>query len=280
MKNTELTIDFMDHVRDYIIKYNLYNVTPNTKYSLNEILEVIKYILITGSSWRSLDLGVFKNSYKWQSIYYHYSKFCTYNIFQNVYTNLLSHYFKKNKSGKLKYLSVDTSLIKNECSSDANYGYNKKKKVCKLSLIVDSNGIPISVLLAKGNANDGKIMLDNMEDMLVCVDYNNKKKNNKHKRYMMGDKIYDTEEVRNKIKDNNITPIIAANKRNTKDKEKLNMKKLSKNHKKIYRKRIKVENSFSWIFKNRRTNRRWDKHCSTYLGFVYFALINIISKRI
>ena len=52
-----------------------------------------------------------------------------------------------NKSNKLKYLSTDTSFVKNEYASDANFnGYYKKKKLTKLSLITDSNGIPLSVL--------------------------------------------------------------------------------------------------------------------------------------
>ena len=71
-----LNISFKEHIQDYIIKNNLFNVTTNTKYTLTQILDVIEYVLITGSSWRSLDLPIFKNSHiRWQSIYYHFQKY-------------------------------------------------------------------------------------------------------------------------------------------------------------------------------------------------------------
>ncbi len=62
---------------------------------------------------------------------------------------------------------------------------------------------------------------------------------------MLADKIYDTKNVRSKIVDLNIKPIIASNKKNTKDQEKLKKKQLTNHEKLIYKKRIIVENTFS-----------------------------------
>ena len=136
----KLNISFKDHIRSYVLKHSLYQKKHNTKHSLNTILDVIEYILITGSSWRSLSLSIFGNKFKWQSFYYHFEKFTKHNVFENIYNDLLNDYFKKNKSGKLKYLSIDSSFIKNECSEkDAFNGYNKKKRLFKLSTIVDIN---------------------------------------------------------------------------------------------------------------------------------------------
>ena len=84
-------------------------------------------------------------------------------------------------------------------------------------MIVDTNGIPISVLLAKGIITE---FFDNIEDMLIHIDRDRNKKNNKHIRYMMGDKIYDTNKIRDTIKNKNIIPIIGYNKRCTKDEKK------------------------------------------------------------
>ncbi len=50
------------------------------------------------------------------------------NVFKCVFMKLFNSYILINKSTKLKYLSVDTSRIKNEYSKDSNYGYIKKKR--------------------------------------------------------------------------------------------------------------------------------------------------------
>ena len=71
---------------------------------MDEILDVLEYILITGSSWRSLNLSIFKDKCKWQAMYYWFKKFSNNGVFYNTYKNLLDKYLKVNKSGKLKFL--------------------------------------------------------------------------------------------------------------------------------------------------------------------------------
>ena len=148
----------------------------------------------------------------------------------------------------------------------------------KLSLVVDSNGIPLSALLEEGgNISDQTLLFKNLDDMFIKIDY--LKKNNKHKRYMLADAIYDTKNIRNKIKELNIKAIIPPNIKNTKDKNKIKQKKLNKYDKKIYKKRIIIENHFSWLYKNRRISRRYDKNVSTYMSFLFIAFLKIIIKR-
>ena len=265
-----------DLVRDHILDRQLFKPSTNTKYSLDQILNVIEYILITGSSWRSLTLPVFDNAdIRWQSIYYHFQKFTKANVFKKVYLKLLDRYFTKNKSGKLKYLSIDTSFVKNYYASNVAFnGYCKKKRLSKLSLIVDANGVPISALLAKGNISDQKLFYSNVNDTLISIV--SQCNNNKHKRYLLADAIYDTNQIRSKIKDMNIIPIIAFNKRNSIKDTRI----ITNSHKKIFRKRMIVENTFSWIYQNRRTNGRYDKLTRTYYSFLFMAFIKILLKRL
>lgn len=266
------------------MEHKHYKPNHNSIYKLDEILNVIEYVLITGASWRSIDLAIFDNRYKWQSIYYHFNKFSRLNIFEKIYIEILSFYFKYNKSGKLKYLSSDTSFIKNEYASKTNFGYTGKKRTSKLSLIVDSNGVSISAVISnKGSVSDQKMLLDNLNNMYIDIFYCSD--NNKHKRYLLvftrrADSIYDTNNIRDKIKSLNIHPIIYPNKRSTKDKKKLAEKKLKGRDKKIYRKRIIVEHCFSWLYKNRRINRRYDKKENNYMSFLFLALTKIILKRL
>lgn len=83
----KLNINFKDIIKEYIINNNLFNTTSKSIYTLNEILDVVEYILITGASWRSLNLSIFKNTIKWQSIYYHFNKWINLNIFKKHICN-------------------------------------------------------------------------------------------------------------------------------------------------------------------------------------------------
>ncbi len=201
------------------------------------------------------------------------------NVFNIVYVTLLNCYMSKNKSLKLKYLSTDTMSIKNEYGTIKNcdFGYIKKKRMFKLSLIVDSNGMPLSAVINKGSTSDQKLFIDNLDNMLTDITYN--KPNNKSKRYMLADKIYDSVKIRDEIKKLNIKPIIASNLRNTKKMEIIKEKRLAEADKKIYKKRIINENCFSWINKNRRLSKRYDKNDNHFMGFLFMSLIKIILKR-
>ena len=126
---------------------------------------------------------------------------------QYVILQLLDVYFKRNKSGKLKHLSVATSFVRNQCSKHVAFnGYYKKQRLSKLSMIVDSNGVPISALITEGNHNDQKLFHRNWKNLFVEITSNNN--NNKHKRYLLADAIYDAERVRQSAISKNITPII------------------------------------------------------------------------
>jgi transposase len=270
----QLNVSFKDHIRRFILNNNLFKPTTNTKYTLDQILDVIEYVLITGASWRSIDLPIFNElNIRWQSIYYHFQKFSKANVFKKVYLQLLDVYFKQNRSGKLKYLSVDTSFVRNQCSKHVAFnGYYKKKRLSKLSMIVDSNGVPISALITEGNHNDQKLFHRNWKNLFVEITSTNN--NNKHKRYLLADAIYDAELVRQSAIDKNITPII------WKRKYKGRSIQLSKNHKQIFKRRIVIENCFSWIYQNQRTYKRFDKSNQSYLSFLFMAFSRIILRRI
>ena len=271
----QLNVSFKEHIRKFILNNYLFKPTTNTKYTLDQILDVIEYVLITGASWRSIDLPIFNElNIRWQSIYYHFQKFSKANVFKKVYLQLIDAYFKRNRSGKLKYLSVDTSFLKNlDASNVAFNGYCRKKRLSKLSLIVDSNGVSISALIAAGNHSDQKLFYKNWNDLYVKIDGSN---NNKHKRYLLADAIYDTNSIRGTINKKHITPLIAFNKRNSRYDKRV----LSERHKQIFRKRMIVENVFSWIYQNRRTAGRYDKLNRNYYSFLFMALVKILIRRL
>ena len=90
----QLNVSFKSHIRQYILD-NLHIIpSSNTKYTLDHILDVIEYVLITGASWRSIQLPLFNN----YIIICNLSiiilvNFHEYTFFKKVYLQLLDSYY-------------------------------------------------------------------------------------------------------------------------------------------------------------------------------------------
>ena len=126
-----------------------------------------------------------------------------------------------------------------------------------------------------------------------------------YSKYFIADKGYCSSKIRNLLIAKNILPIIPFNRRNTKDKNKIN--KLTKNEKNRYKKRIKIElnkiceinftyflinekinfykNLFSseHIFSNLKSNHklenRYEKYIDNYKGLLYLFFIKRICNN-
>ena len=220
--------------------YKHFNNTYRTQlYTLDEILPLIFNILKYGYPWRHIeDLNT---NISWSTVHKAFQKLTKFGVFESTYKELLHKYIKKTPGKKLKILMTDTTTIYNKYNSDTAKinKYYKNKNVIKISVICDAIGVPISVEIYSGNKNDANIFLSQLNnDVLI-----NKIIYDKYKKYLLGDKGYDSISIRNKLKDQNIIPIIDYNKRNTKNKTKI--KKLTVDEKEIYRKRLIVEHLFS-----------------------------------
>lgn len=177
----------------------------------------------------------------------------------------------------MKYQYIDSSFIANKNgkfkhNGKRNIGRNKfykNKNGIKLSIICDSLGVPNSVVFKPGNVNDSVQNLNKL--YTIAKNYNPKKKS-----IIMGDKGYDTIKFRKTCKEFNLIPLIDYNKRNTKDEYKI--KKLSKKEINLYKKRITVENCFSWLKQNKRIDQILDKNISTFRNFVYLGMCKLISN--
>lgn len=246
---------------------NSYNHTyPNQKYELSDILNDIIYVLKSGISWRNI-----RSTIKWQSLVFHFNKLRDHDIFKISLKKLLRKYKKDIKMEDIIYLT-DTSFIKNNIGI-SHLGRNpcfKNKNCFKLSLLTDLCGIPMDILVDSGSIQE-KVYMDKHIKYAV--------RNKSHKRTtLMADKGYDSNPTRKKLLENNIKPIIPFNKRNTKDETKIRY--LNETENKQYKKRIKIENTFSWIKKHKRIAEVNEKSYISYLNFVYLAVCLIIFKRL
>jgi transposase len=122
----------------------------------------------------------------------------------------------------------------------------------------------------KGNIYDSPILLNHLKNSdIVCTDHIAQ-----YKQYFLADPGYDSKEIRKVLEDLNYEPIIAQNRRNTKDPAKLI--KLTAHEETIYKKRLKIENTFSKIKMNRRLCLRYDSKIESFIGFLYLSFIKMI----
>ena len=245
--------------------------TKNQKYELRLIIIELIYFLKSGVSYKYYRGPIHEKTLNKHALFFAKNK-----IFLNVYTAMHTKYAEDHTFSKFKYQQIDTSYVMNKNGKE-ELGRNKhfKNKNCyKVSAVVDTNRIPLLTIVEPGNKNDAKIGLANIDQLSENVNIINVKCNP----YMLADKMYDTIEFRDKCITHNYKPIIDYNRRNTKNTELI--KKLTKKEKEIYKKRIKVENTFCILKKYKRLQNIYDSYLSTYESFVHLAQCLMISKFI
>ena len=244
-----------EHIKNYYLKSS-----PNSKYTLDDILEGILYVLKTGIAWRDS-----KSCVKWNSLYFHFQRFVKYDIFKHTFLNLRSTLSQKTQFGvKL----VDSSFILNKFGKNCigRNKYFKNKNCTKLSFMTDENGIPLSILVKSGNVHDITFVEEHIND-LVLFDKNSKTK----KTTLLADKAYESKNLRSTLKLKNYSTMIP---------KKINAKTTYPFDDVLYKKRIKVEHAFQRIKTFRRIANRYDSLITSYLAFVYLASSILIIKNI
>lgn len=226
-----------------------------TKYTLEDIIDNIFYVLKTGIPWRAL-----QSSINWQSVYFHFKRFVTNNIFKNLYLMLRNKYFAKNKT---EIQIIDSTFIANKFGKNniARNVFFKNKNCNKISYLTDVNGVPLSVLVNSGNVHDNKFIDQHINDIWIVNRSYNKSNT------LLADKAYEGQNIRNSLKDK-CYKLVVPPKKNLKIQHRIN--------KKLYKKRIKVEHTFQKLKVFRRIQIRYDSNINTFLHFIYLATSFII----
>ena len=243
--------------------------TKKRKYSNKILLKCIIDILKDGISFRSI--GNYKEI-KWQTIYKFYCKLIRHNIIKIIFDNIINDYKNKNTNNNI-YIT-DTTLIPNKLGIN-DIGYNPqypKHKTCKISIISDINGIPFNISCSSGNINDSKILNTQLDDFK-----NNNSDLLNNNNILLGDAGYDSNKLREKLSAIKFGQLITPkNKRNTKNKIKLESIKLLAEEKNLLKKRIKIEHTNAYLKQYKRIAIRYDKYTTNYINFIYLACISII----
>ncbi len=226
---------------------------PNTKYSLDLILDEIIYVLRNGISWREL-----RSEINYNTLFWHFNRFSKFGVFKrsfNIYKNKL---IKKTND----IIIIDTTTISNKYGRDkiARNRYHKNKNCCKISAITDVRGIPLTILLDKGTNHDLRFIDKHVKQIRPRI---------KGKLVLLADKGYVSFKHRESLQKENIQ-LMAMKKKN--------MKSFGIFDKNTYKKRIFVEHYFQKLKRFKRVQIRYDSSAINYFSFVFLASCIIINN--
>lgn len=263
---------FIDIFNDIIKGHYTVNY-PSRKVDEITYFKEIVYVLTSNTYWSR-----YRGPIKWKVLHNKHIEYIKNGFYNELYKRIINQYIQKKGYSILKIQSTDTSFIPNKCCSKLPRNkYYKSKRGLKISSINDINGIPLSLIVSEGSKNDSKLLIDTYNEMTINPQTNKYKQSNRHKQYFLADKGYDTNEVRTFLNNKGYQTIIAYNKRNTKDNNKL--KRLSNKEKKIYKKRIVVENYYSWIKQFPKLMFVFEKSINNYKQLLYLATSMLIFNR-
>jgi len=125
----------------------------------------------------------------------------------------------------------------------------------KIHVAVESNGLPVSIVIGSANHHDSTRFIDVMESISDHLD-------TKKIKSVYADKGYDSTTIRNYLKSKNIVPCIP----------KRNFKTRIIHHTNYNKTRFVVERFFAWL-KNgfHRTRIRYERKAENYLGLIHIA---------
>jgi transposase len=238
---------------------------------LEEIVNAVLYKLKTGVQWHQLPVKALfeENVLSWESVYYHYRKWCTTDVLKKSWTSIL----EKNKS-KLDLSSVDfdgshTSAIRG--GEEVEYQGRKKRKTTNSLYLSDRQGLPLAISEpVAGNHND----LFNIEVQFEVVTGTLEQANIPVEGlFLNADAGFDSKEFRLCCEKKEINANICFNKRNG------NTDRDEYFDQVLYNERYKIERTNAWIDSFRSLLNRFDTTVASWLGFNYLAFIVIALKK-
>lgn len=149
-------IDIIQIIKDVImrtdkLKYTYSKKHPNSKYTLDFIINELIYVLKSGVSWRDL-----RSEINYNTLYWHFKRFNNCDVFQRAFTICRNRVMKK----KLGIIIIDTTIISNKYGRNkvSRNRFHKNKKCTKVSAITDVNGLPLTIIADKGSKHDLKFL--------------------------------------------------------------------------------------------------------------------------
>lgn len=256
-----------------MIEFEIVPYIPKTKrgfppsVSLVEIVNTILYKLKTGVQWRELPVkALFEmRILSWQSVYYHYRKWCLSSVWQGCWVELL----RKNKN-HLDLSSVDldgshTPAVRG--GQEVEYQGRKKRKTTNALYLTDRQGLPLAMSEpVAGHHNDlynievqFEIVTATLENADIQVEG----------LFLNADAGFDSKEFRKACDLKQINANICFNRRNG------NTDRDEYFDQKLYGQRYAIERTNAWVDSFRSLLNRFDTTTESWKGFNYLAFMVI-----
>ena len=186
------------------------NSLGNTKVKKEEVIGAILYRFKTGCQWRQLPMKqFFRSKYKWQSVYYHFQKWCKDGSWDLVWKMVLE---KHKDILDLSSIQLDGSHTPSKRGGQAvAYQGRKKCNTSNMLMLTDNQGVPLACSEAiSGNHNDAYNLENTVEKMLRAI---RQSKISTEGLFLNADSGFDTADFRSYCYRNEINANIDENKR-------------------------------------------------------------------
>jgi transposase len=139
-------------------------------------------------------------------------------------------------------------------------------------VVVDGKGVPLGNHLDSASPAEIKLLEKTLNN--IAVPRKGRGRPRKNPRRLIADKGYDSDGLRKRLKRRGIDMISPYRSMNKKQKY-YDGRKMRR-----YKRRYKVERTFSWIGNNRRLVVRWDRDIVVYNAFFHIACLIITLRRL
>ena len=230
---------------------------PRT-HSLQDILDAIFYVLKSGCHWRLLP----HDFPPWSTVYYHFRRFRLNGLWSLILKAL--HTAERNRAGKDHQPTaaiMDSQSVKTveESAHPSGYDAHKNIKGRKRHLLVDTLGLPLSVYLTSADVQDrvgARCLLAGLKPFVPRL------------KKIWADGAYAGEKLAGWLKEQSGWELeIVERDREAKGFE-------------VSPKRWIVERTFSWLIRNRRLSKDYERLVQTSETFIEVAMIRLILRRL
>ncbi len=170
------------------------------------------YRLKTGCQWRELPMKqFFDDEYSWNSVYYHFQKWCKDGSWEKLWYTLLEKYKNKLDMSSIQLDGTHTPAKRGGVA--VAYQGRKKCKTSNMLIFTDAKGIPLSCSdPIAGNHNDAFELEENIKGMLCNLQQSSIITTDL---FLNADAGFDTQSFRRFCFANDIFDNIDKNKRNS-----------------------------------------------------------------
>jgi transposase len=259
--NREILPDLLKSKRGYECSYKVFNY-----------FQAIVYRLKTGCQWRQLPLKEFFSGEVpvWQSVYYHYWKWCKASCFETLWKKFI---LKVKDYFDMEMINIDGSHTPaKRGGEEVGYQNRKKCKTTNMLFLADKNGnlISCSEPIA-GNHHDSYNLIDNFEKMKKFPLIRDAKSP-----VMNADSGFDVNSFFDYCLGNDVLLNIKGNSRNSKKPKNLEAKMIFPED---YARRFVIERAFAWLDGFKLLLVRYEVKSRHWLQLHFLAFLIIMLRK-